>query len=112
MLLSDHGEYKQKDTKSPLRPLNLPHTAGVRDHRGGRGGSERETDGRGEKRTKKNSGRGDSDQDRKQVQFENKRVLHGCLETLSMCICEYVFVLETQSPGVSLYLSTLSWGSS
>lgn len=39
-LLSDHGEYKQKDTKSPLRPLNLLQTAGelgVRNHREGRG---------------------------------------------------------------------------
>lgn len=38
-LLSDHGEHKQKDTKSLLGPLNSLHTAvelGVRDQRGDR----------------------------------------------------------------------------
>lgn len=38
-LLSDHGEHRQKDTKSLPRPLNRLHTAGemgVRDQRGGR----------------------------------------------------------------------------
>lgn len=46
-LLSDHGEYRQKDTKTPLRPLNRLHTAvgigerGIREEGGVEGEKDR-----------------------------------------------------------------------